>query len=462
VRGFLIKLPRTPVTGTPQGKHSYLFGFNALPPGILRAIESPMLVLLLGLLLSFAFSLSAGQAFLREAAETNVNQRYVIESVSLAGVEVDQMTTSKLPKTLRQRLTGLVGAKCDVAMLDEISTQIRKDLHLRAVTEHLSRGSAPDRVKVNFETVRRDLAFDISLPKLLYHSQLGPTGELDASTRFKQNNFSFGIVSNGDDLTERFTGMTARFDSAGLGSDKVHLGVSFEDYHEKWNSSTTREIKNSGLDLYRSRWNIAPQVTFTVARPLTVAIGASFERTDSESPAVDDRSANSATLDVRYGHKIESDVSQQIEAKYSLRVATRALGSTYAYARHMISAKYEARSGRHMVSDEFIGGSIAGQAPLFERFVLGSSSTLRGWDRYEIDPLGGSRVVHNEITYGYRVGEGTVEGFYDTGTLWQSDRSAQLRHSLGVGYKQGVFVLTMAFPVRNGRIEPVFMAGMNY
>ena len=83
-------------------------------------------------------------------------------------------------------------------------------------------------------------------------------------------------------------------------------------------------------------------------------------------------------------------------------------------------------------------------------------------DRYEIDPLGGSRVVHNELTYGYRFGDRTVEGFYDTGALWQSDRAATLRHSVGVGYKQGIFVLSMAFPIRNGRIEAVFMAGMNY
>jgi len=151
-----------------------------------------------------------------------------------------------------------------------------------------------------------------------------------------------------------------------------------------------------------------------------------------------------------------------MEGRYSLRVATRALGSTYAYARHFISARYEAKSGKHIVSDELVAGSITGQAPFFDRFVLGSSSTLRGWDRYEIDPVGGSRVVHNELAYGHRVGEGTLEGFYDTGALWQSDRPATLRHSLGVGYKQGIFVLSMAFPIRNGRIEPVFMAGMNY
>ncbi|HEX4274262.1 MAG TPA: BamA/TamA family outer membrane protein [Bryobacteraceae bacterium] len=422
-----------------------------------------MRFLSLAFLLGSAFSLTADQAFLREVASTNVNQRYVIESVSLAGVEVNQLPASRLPKSLRERLRGLVGEQCDVAMLDDLSTLIRHELHLRRVTEHLSKGTTPDRIRVNFEVVRRDLAFDISLPKFLYHSKQGWTGELDASTRVKQNDFSFGVVSNGDDLTERFTGITARYDSAPLGSDKIRASLTLEDYHEQWNEATRDALPASGLDLYRARWNVAPQVTFAVARPLTVSVGASFEETASESPAVGNQSTHAATLDVHYGRRIEGDtVQQQIDGKYSLRVATRALGSTYSYARHLISAKYEATAGRQTVSDEFMGGSITGEAPFFDRFVLGSSSTLRGWDRYEIDPLGGSRVVHNEMSYGYRFGERTVEGFYDTGALWQSDRAATLRHSLGVGYKQGIFVLSVAFPVRSGRFETVFMAGMNY
>jgi hypothetical protein len=387
----------------------------------------------------------------------------VIESVSVAGVEVDELAPSKLPTPLRQRLKSLVGEQCDVAMLEDLSIQIRKELHFRTVTEHLLKGSAPERIRVNFEVVRRDLAFDISLPKFLYHSKQGFSGELDASTRIKQNNFSFGVISNGDDLTERFTGMTARYDSAPVLSDKIHLGMLLEDYHEQWSQATRSAVATGGLDLYRSRWNIAPEVTFAATRFLTVSAGASFEETESESAAVGNRSAHAATLDVHYGRRIEGDtLQQQIDGKYSLRVATRALGSTYAYARHLISLKYEAKSGRHTLSNEFMGGSIAGQAPFFDRFVLGSSSTLRGWDRYEIDPLGGSRVVHNELTYGYRLGDRTVEGFYDTGALWQSDRAATLRHSIGVGCKQGIFVLSIAFPIRDGRVEPVVMAGMNY
>jgi len=423
--------------------------------------------LLTGLLLVWTgvptASLFADQAFLRQVAESNVNKRYVIESVSLDGIALDQLPPSRLPKTLHQRLQGLVGAQCDVAMLEDLSTQIRRELHFRTVSEHLLRGSAPDRIRVNFEVVRRDLFFDISLPKFLYHSKQGWTGELDASTRFRQNELKFGVVSNGDDLTERFSGITARYDSAPLGSERVRASVAFEDYHEQWNRATQEAVAGSGLDMYRARWNVAPQMSFAIAHSLTVSAGASFTETASQSPASANQSTNAATLDVHYGHRIEGDtVQQQIDGKYSLRVATHALGSTYAYARHLITGKYEAKAGHHTISDEFTGGSITGEAPFFDRFVLGSSSTLRGWDPYEIDPLGGSRVAHNELTYGYRFGDRTVEGFYDAGALWQTDRAATLRHSLGVGYRQGIFVMSVAFPVRSGRFETVFMAGMNY
>jgi hypothetical protein len=208
---------------------------------------------------------------------------------------------------------------------------------------------------------------------------------------------------------------------------------------------------------------VAPQLTFAPTRSVSVSAGFSFERMESESAGIGSQSANAATLDVRYGHSFEGGpTSQRIEGRYSLRVATRALGSTYAYARHLISLKYEARYGRHEAVDELIAGAIAGEAPLFDRFLLGSSSTLRGWDRFDIDPLGGTRVVHNELSYGYRIGEGTVQTFYDAGALRQPGASGPLRHSLGFGYKQGIFVLATAFPVREGRIEPVFMAGMTY
>jgi outer membrane protein assembly factor BamA len=192
-------------------------------------------------------------------------------------------------------------------------------------------------------------------------------------------------------------------------------------------------------------------------------VGTSFEQTSSENPATGDRSANAITAEIRYGRKIEGDTVQQtINGKYDVRVASHALGSDYSYSRHLFSLRYEVRSGRKIASDELTAGTIEGEAPMFERFVLGSSSTLRGWDRYVIDPTGGDHMVHNTLTYGYQFRDRTAEFFYDSGALWNSGRSAELRHAVGVGYRQGVFVMTMAFPLVQGKIVPVFMAGMNY
>lgn len=408
--------------------------------------------------------LFADQELFRAAAETNVNQRYTIESVTIAGVRFDQ---AKIPARLRRRIFEMVGSRCDVAALDALAADLRKELHLREVSQRLLKGSQPDRVQVDFEVVRKTI--DISVPKFLFHSRQGFTGEVDATAHAGANNtFSAGIVSNGDNLAERFTGIVARYEMSKFVSDKVDFGIDLEDYHEQWNQETVAaDVPDpnqpaSRLFLYRSRTNVAPRFTFLLARPLTVSIGTSFERMEAENRSDPARQANALTGEVRYGRKIEGDDFQQaIDGQYSFRAAMRSLGSDYSYSRHMVSFRYEIRFGRQTASDEIMGGSVAGQAPFFEQFVLGSDSTLRGWDRYAIDPIGGDRMIHNSMTYGYQFGDCTAEAFYDAGALWNSGRAAQLRHSLGIGYRKGIFVLTMAFPVE-GRIAPVFMAGMNY
>ena len=114
--------------------------------------------------------------------------------------------------------------------------------------------------------------------------------------------------------------------------------------------------------------------------------------------------------------------------------------------------------GKSVVIDDLTAGLISGRAPLFERFILGNSSTLRGWNKYELDPIGGNRMVHNSVEYRY----GAFQIFYDTGAVWDRTESAVLRHSVGLGLRQGQFSVAVAFPVRDGHIDPIFMVGMNY
>lgn len=401
----------------------------------------------------FASLASGGQGFLREATETNVNQRYLIESVSVAGVEVQQ---AKIPSSLRQRLGALIGSPCDMSILGDLASQIRHELHLRAATEKLTKGSQPDRIRVNFDVVASERRFEVAVPKFLYHSSQGWTGEVDATTRAGANSFRLGVVGNGDDLTERFTGYSARYENSALGSGRMRLALGFEDYHNQWNRATRNALAGEPeLDLYRSRRNIAPEASFAISKNLSVSGGLSFETMQSETRAIGSRTANALTAGARWaGHGLD--------LRYSLRAGLRGLGSDYGYSRHAISARYEVKRGRNTAADEIQVGTVTGEAPFFERFILGSSANLRGWNRYAVDPLGGTRMVHNSLSWGYQIGEGTVETFYDTGSLSSPTETSKVRHSVGVGYRQGIFVLTVAFPVVRGTMTPVFMAGMNY
>ncbi len=106
-----------------------------------------------------------------------------------------------------------------------------------------------------------------------------------------------------------------------------------------------------------------------------------------------------------------------------------------------------------------------GTAPLFERFVLGNSTLLRGWNKYELDPLGGNRLAYGSVTYGYHI----MRVFYDAGSVWNHGTSPEAKQSVGVGiasglglFQKGAFLVAVAFPLRQGRVEPVLIAGMNF
>ena len=418
-----------------------------------------------GAFLCTPFSWGNQQPSLRLVAEDNVNSRYTVESIEVAGEE-----QPVLPESLRERVANLIGARFDPAQFDELAREIRKELHLRSVSSHILRGSAPDRVRVLLQTERKSVEFDVSVPKFLYHSSQGWSAQVQGSTTIARDNvLRFGLVSDGDELTERFAGFNAAYENLHTGTKRVHTAIIIQEFHEQWNQQTIRADGAREADLYRGRRNLQPEVVFVVSRPLTITIGASFEELEMESLGLHAESANAILADVHYGRHIESPgaSSEELEADYDLRAAGKSLGSDYAYTRHRATIRYTLNFGRNTVSDEALAGDISGNAPLYERFVLGTSSLLRGWNRYEIDPLGGNRVIHNSVEYSFRVNPansntGTMQAFYDAGALWNQGQAAPIRQSVGVGYRQSVFSLALAFPLRDGRLTPVFMVGMNY
>src|SRR5258707_297509 len=120
----------------------------------------------------------------------------------------------------------------------------------------------------------------VTLEQFLYHSTQGWTGVVEGVTKAGPNTFAFRLLSDGDELLERNAGIAARYDYAHLGSDRVALGFQFESYHTQWNRSTGENPEA----IYRTRQNYEPTITITLAKPLTLTAGLSFERAQMQFP----------------------------------------------------------------------------------------------------------------------------------------------------------------------------------
>lgn len=406
--------------------------------------------------------------------ETNVNSRYTVETVIIAGngwstnlvsTSNDSGQSKKISAGLRQQIMALIGNKLNPPVLDELASRLRREFHAGSVTHRLQRGAAPDSVRVIFQVSIRPTRFDLSVPKFLYDARQGWSGAIDGTATVNQNSFTVGLVSNADDMLERYAGLQARYENTHLGTDRVHFAFQFETYHDQWSGGTLSALAlppdpqvTSGI--YRWRQNYQPELAFVIAQPLVLTVGTSFERFQNQFPAAQTQAASAFVATLRYqGRLQDSDVQQQtLMADYSLRAATRMLGSDFIYNRQEWGGRYKLSRGKHELVDDFEAGMIQGRAPLFDRFAAGNSTSLRGWDMYEIDPLGGNRIVTNTVEYRYSV----FQVFYDTGAVWDAGLPAIPRHSVGVGLRQNSFFLAVAFPMRVGGADPIFMVGMNY
>ena len=385
--------------------------------------------------------------------EANVNERYTVENVEVSGFD-----QAALGRNLRQEIHGLIGQKFSQQKLDEVSRLINKALPGHSVSVRITRGQLPQHIRVIFEIRSHEQRFDLAAPAGLYASSSGWTGEVDATVQSHANFVTVGLLSDGDTLAERATGLRARYENRQVADGRLRLALGFEDFHESWNPATGTAAAGTA-QLYRARRDVEPVATIALARSLKLSLGLSFEQLQPQLSAAHSEASNAVITTLRYDRLLEGTGSsqQRVEAGYNLRAATTSLASDFEYTRHAFDFRYTLWHGAHRISTYLTAGVIRGAAPLFERFVLGSSTTLRGWNKYDLCPLGANRVVHNSVEYRYRF----VEAFYDTGAVWSAGDRATVHHSVGGGVRLGDLALLMAFPMRNGRPEPVFIAGLN-
>ena len=405
---------------------------------------------------------------LESADDPNVNSRYTVESIGFVNSH-----PYKLSKSAVEEMRALIGAKLNTEALNRLVGRIRGELQAYDVKFRLARGVDPDSVAVLIEVQRGKNYLDIfSIPQFVYNTRQGWSGTWEANTTVGANNVRVDFVSDGDTMLERVMGVRVRYDRPLVPSDQIRVGFEFDGYSEQYNRATLVALNSEtssslGAGAYRSRLNFEPSATFVLAKPVTWTVGFSFEQMQPELTAARSESANAVISTLRYhSHWRESDATtMELDAGYSLRAATKLLSSDLGYTRHVANARYRYRHDHQSVEVSVVAGAIYGRAPLFERFVLGDSTMLRGWNKFDLDPLGGNRMAYGSVTYGYHI----IRVFYDTGSVWDQGKTPERKQSAGIGVsgglgvlERGAFLLALAFPLREGRVEPVLIAGMNF
>jgi hypothetical protein len=244
-----------------------------------------------------------------------------------------------------------------------------------------------------------------------------------------------------------------------MGTDRLQLRFEFDSFHEQWNQSTLNAA--SPGEIYRTRQVFTPEAAVVITPTVELSFGVSFARFRPTVVNAKTESSNAVVSTLRYHRRWGSahdENEQEVTGSYSIRSATNVFQSDPIFTSHLVNARYRFRHVHNTVELGFVAGRIVGNAPLFERFVLGNSALLRGWNKFDLDPVGGSRVTHGSIDYRYRF----FQVFYDTGAVWNRAPEREQKQSAGVGLKKEPFQLAVAFPLRGGHAEPIFYAGMNF
>jgi hypothetical protein len=388
----------------------------------------------------------------------NVNERYTIEAI-----DAKLPSKRKLSPDLRQKMDALVGHKLNQEKLDEVKSQLKAEFRNFKITQRVSKGDKPDHVKVLFELERNSVEVmgDSDDFKAIYHSK--NNWSFGGTFRVPLGDSGFGLLAgaltDNDLRVERFSGARGGIDKLAF-HNNVRFQFIGESYRSQWNGAT-RAANPDNSEIYRARQNFEPTVSFRPVGPLTVTAGFSLARYQYQFPAARYLSANAVISSLRFARQWEntSGIQQSLEAGYDLRAATSSLGSDTRFTRHFLNAHYETKHGPHEFFLDARGGSIGGRAPLYEAFVLGNTQTLRGWNRFDVAPLGGNRMAHGSAEYRYR-------GFrflYDTGAVWQAPvQEAKQRHAAAIGYIDSGIAILVAFPIRDGNVTPLVMLGYTF
>ncbi|MBI2688331.1 MAG: BamA/TamA family outer membrane protein [Acidobacteria bacterium] len=414
-------------------------------------------------LAGFLFGLFSARAFSwNPSDDTNVNSRYTVESVEITGAN-----ESRLSRGLREELRRYVGQRFSPEAFARLSGRVRDELKARLVSPKLTKGSSPDSVRVALDVMGRRVNVSTDQSRLAWHTQQGWTGSLMLTVEQRdRQRLTLSGFSDGDTATERRTGASAGY-SHTLFHGRIRSGFTVSTAEAKYDARTLSAAGTN--ELYRNVDSFQPTVTFVPWRgddreELAVEVGVRLQRFALLSPEANRHVASHALVNTLRYRRVRGDLETGRLTLTGLAGLSHSIGGNYAFDRQEVRGGVEYHRGPSRLTVDFTGGALHGNAPFLERFAAGNTQLLRGWNKFEIAPLGANRLIASNIEYGHSVkGKLEASAFVDTGSIWNRGTTQIARTSAGCGLRtRDGFYFYVAFPLRDGRIEPMLMTGATF
>jgi hypothetical protein len=392
--------------------------------------------------------------------DDNVNARYIVEQADIVGVPGDEVTES-----LRDDLQALVGKRLDSGDAERLQERLERELPGYEMSRRIQRGSERGRIRLVYEAHRKELPawlrFEPLRSNVVFHSDQGWGSYLDLGIGDRNIRFTpIVAIDNADDRVEEYSGYGLRFETRRLGTRRLGASLEWSRFDQDWRSETLDALAlrpDSPLP-YDTRSTVTPLLKLALTPELSVAAGVSISELRPLFPATASQMANAAVASIDYERRLSdgSDPAHHVQASFGVRAGSRTLDSDLAYTRYLGQGSYRYDAGRHHVQVAGMAGSITGDPPLFERFTLGDSTTLRGWNKYDIAPAGAERLVYSSIEYRYT----GLALFVDVGSVWDVATERRVRVSTGFGLHAGPAFLLVGFPLNTANLSAVFTMGL--
>jgi hypothetical protein len=394
--------------------------------------------------------------------DVNINHRYVVEDVDVRGVPEREIDPALLAD-----LRALAGKPLDSDEVERLETRLRDALPDYQISRQTTRASQQGRIKLIFALIKKESARWLRYEPLegnaIYHSDQGWGANLPLA--ISGGDFLFApvvAIDDGDELIEEYSGFGMRFESRKIGTERLGALFEWSTYDQTWRDATLAAVSFDPRvpPLYRNRMAFTPLVKFAITKQLTIGGGVSIAELDAFPSGPVSQMANAGVGLLRFSKRswMKSRARHDVEASFTVRAGTRSLQSDLVYERYLGEADYSFKQSSHRVLVSAKAGRINGEAPLFERFSLGNSRTLRGWDKYDITPAGGDRMFYASVEYQYH----GLAMFLDSGSVWNTGTERRVRVSTGFGFTPGPVFFTVGFPINTDEFRAVFTMGFRF